>query len=73
MLFIPAPLLTVVCQAPVTGHKALQDFIRGFSGNVYKPAYSDWSTLVTTGNTDGYVSDSRVRTLKCTWVANTCL
>lgn len=35
------------------GLPQLQAFIKGFVGKVYKPAYSDWSIMVHTGNTDG--------------------
>ena len=38
-----------------TGLPQLREFIHDFAGKVYQPAYSDWTTLVDTGNTDGSV------------------
>ena len=32
---------------------ALQDFTKEFIEKVYQPAYSDWTMLISTGNTDG--------------------
>lgn len=37
-----------------TGLKPLQDFLQEFSARVYKPAFSDFTTLAHTGNTDGW-------------------
>lgn len=38
-----------------TGLPQLREFINNFAEKVYQPAYSDWTTLVHTGNTDGSV------------------
>ena len=35
------------------GLPQLQVFIKNFAQHVYAPAYSDWTTLIHTGNTDG--------------------
>ncbi|KAM5534779.1 hypothetical protein V8D89_011495 [Ganoderma adspersum] len=37
-----------------TGLPQLREFINDFAEKVYQPAYSDWTTLVHTGNTDGW-------------------
>lgn len=34
----------------------LQDFLKRFISEVYRPAFEDWTALIDTGNTDGYVS-----------------
>lgn len=39
---------------PATGDAHLAKAIREFSANVYQPAYSDWTTLVSVGNTEGW-------------------
>ncbi len=36
-----------------TGLPQLQKFINELVEKIYQPAYSDWTTLVQTGNTDG--------------------
>ena len=46
-------LSTALQYGPATGIAPLQRFIKEFTGKVYQPAYSDWKTLVHTGNTDG--------------------
>lgn len=47
--------LSVALQyGPATGLAPLRDFLQHLSGTVYKPAYSDFTTLVHTGNTDGW-------------------
>lgn len=47
--------LSVALQyGPATGLVPLQQFVQNFSASVYKPAYSDFTTLVHTGNTDGW-------------------
>lgn len=38
-----------------TGLPQLREFINTFAEKVYQPAYSDWTTLVHAGNTDGSV------------------
>ncbi|EIM92817.1 PLP-dependent transferase [Stereum hirsutum FP-91666 SS1] len=56
----PAPTdlglnLAVALQyGPATGLKPLQDFLQEFSARVYNPAFSDFTTLAHTGNTDGW-------------------
>ncbi|KAF8520678.1 pyridoxal phosphate-dependent transferase [Gautieria morchelliformis] len=47
-------LATALQYSPVTGMQPLQEFIHNFTSKVFKPAYSDWTTLVHTGNTDGF-------------------
>ena len=37
-----------------TGIPALQVFLKEYSTRFYKPAFSDFATLVHTGNTDGW-------------------
>ncbi|KAI0340764.1 PLP-dependent transferase [Trametopsis cervina] len=32
----------------------LQKFVRNFAGKVYQPAYENWTTILTTGNTDAW-------------------
>ncbi|KAH9055318.1 PLP-dependent transferase, partial [Lactarius vividus] len=39
---------------PATGLPYLQKFMREFTERVYAPAYENWTTLVHTGNTDGW-------------------
>ncbi|KAI9453469.1 PLP-dependent transferase [Lactarius psammicola] len=39
---------------PATGLPPLRMFIREFTERVYAPAYDNWTTLVQTGNTDGW-------------------
>lgn len=39
---------------PATGLVPLQQFLQNFSATVYKPTYTDFTTLVHTGNTDGW-------------------
>ncbi|THH17418.1 hypothetical protein EW146_g3385 [Bondarzewia mesenterica] len=47
--------LSVALQyGPATGMALLQAFIQDFSAKVYQPAFSDFTTLVHTGNTDGW-------------------
>ena len=48
-------LATALQYAPATGLARTQTFIREFSERVYASAYDNWTTLVHTGNTDGYV------------------
>ena len=48
-------LSTALQYGPATGLPRTQEFIREFTERVYAPAYDDWTTLVHTGNTDGYV------------------
>ncbi|KDQ64466.1 hypothetical protein JAAARDRAFT_201799 [Jaapia argillacea MUCL 33604] len=45
-----------------TGLPQLQGFLKDFVDRVYQPAYSDYTTLVHTGNTDGW---SRVASTLC--------
>ncbi|KAH9174517.1 pyridoxal phosphate-dependent transferase [Lactarius sanguifluus] len=39
---------------PATGLPRLQKFIQEFTERVYAPGYDNWTTLVHTGNTDGW-------------------
>ncbi|KAI0041417.1 PLP-dependent transferase [Auriscalpium vulgare] len=48
--------------SPATGILKVQKFIRMFTERVYEPAYSDWTTLIHTGNTDGW---SRLAKMLC--------
>jgi aromatic amino acid aminotransferase I / 2-aminoadipate transaminase len=41
---------------PATSQPWLQDLINEFTAKVYRPAYSDFATLMHTGNTDGCAS-----------------
>ena len=47
-------LATALQYAPATGLKRTQEFIREFMERVYAPAYDGWTTLIHTGNTDGF-------------------
>ncbi|CDO75895.1 hypothetical protein BN946_scf184523.g4 [Trametes cinnabarina] len=47
-------LATALQYGTATGLPQLQKFINDFVKNVYQPAYEDWTTLVQTGNTDGW-------------------
>ncbi|KAI0650413.1 PLP-dependent transferase [Trametes meyenii] len=47
-------LATALQYGTATGLPQLSKFINDFVGKVYQPAYSDWTTLVQTGNTDGW-------------------
>ncbi len=47
-------LATALQYGPATGLARTRAFIREFTERVYAPAYDDWTTLVHTGNTDGY-------------------
>ena len=40
---------------PAIGLTRTQEIIHEFTERVYAPAYDDWTTLIHTGNTDGYV------------------
>ncbi len=46
-------LATALQYGMATGLPALSKFINEFVGKTYKPAFSDWTTLIQTGNTDG--------------------
>ena len=48
-------LSTALQYGPATGLPRTQEFIHEFTERVYAPAYHDWTTLIHTGNTDGYV------------------
>ena len=48
-------LATALQYGTATGLPQLQKFINEFVEKTYQPAYSDWQTLVQTGNTDGSV------------------
>ncbi|KAL7282645.1 hypothetical protein ACG7TL_004118 [Trametes sanguinea] len=47
-------LATALQYGTATGLPQLQKFINNFVKKVYQPAYEDWTTLVQTGNTDGW-------------------
>lgn len=47
-------LATALQYGPATGLARTQAFIREFTERVYAPAYDNWTTLVHTGNTDGW-------------------
>ncbi|KIY73729.1 PLP-dependent transferase [Cylindrobasidium torrendii FP15055 ss-10] len=47
-------LAALLQYGPATGDPHLAKAIREFSANVYQPAYSDWTTLVSVGNTEGW-------------------
>ncbi|KAI0329543.1 PLP-dependent transferase [Cubamyces sp. BRFM 1775] len=55
-------LATALQYGTATGLPQLQKFINNFVEKVYQPAYADWTTLVQTGNTDGW---SRVVNTLC--------
>jgi aromatic amino acid aminotransferase I len=60
-------LATALQYGPATGMTRTQAFIREFTERIYAPAYSDWTTLVHAGNTDGCG-------LFCPlWACTTCL
>lgn len=42
--------------ADATGMRPMRKFIREWTGLVYRPGFDDFTTLVHSGNTDGYVS-----------------
>lgn len=46
-------LATALQYGTAQGLIALQDFTKEFIERVYQPAYSDWTLLISTGNTDG--------------------
>lgn len=48
-------LATALQYGTANGLPQLQKFIKNFVEQVYQPAYADWTILVHTGNTDGYV------------------
>ena len=55
-------LITAHSLVPTTGIAAVQSFIHDFSELAYPPPYADWRTLVSGGNTDGWVKiSSRVK------------
>lgn len=45
-------LATSLQYGSATGIVQLQKIMKEFSGNVFQPAYDDWTTMVHTGNTD---------------------
>ncbi|TFK55669.1 PLP-dependent transferase [Heliocybe sulcata] len=47
-------LATALQYGTATGLVPLQKFLQEFTAKVYQPAYSDFATLVQTGNTDGW-------------------
>ena len=47
-------LATALQYGPVSGHPQLQQILHEFTRTVYKPAYSNFTTMVHTGNTDGW-------------------
>lgn len=47
-------LSTALQYGPALGLVQLQKVIHDFTANVYQPAYEDFTTLVHTGNTEGY-------------------
>ncbi|KAI9432476.1 pyridoxal phosphate-dependent transferase [Lactarius indigo] len=47
-------LATALQYGPATGIPRLQKFIHEFTERVYAPGYDNWTTLVHTGNTDGW-------------------
>lgn len=55
-------LSTALQYMPATGIPQMQKIMYEFSAKVYKPAYTDFTTLIHTGNTDGCVlSESDLR------------
>ncbi|KAH9855019.1 PLP-dependent transferase [Lenzites betulinus] len=47
-------LATALQYGTATGLSQLTKFISDFVGKVYQPGYSDWTTLIQTGNTDAW-------------------
>ncbi|KAH9012428.1 PLP-dependent transferase [Lactarius pseudohatsudake] len=47
-------LASALQYSPATGLPRLQKFIQEFTERVYAPGYDNWTTLVHTGNTDGW-------------------
>ncbi|KAI9000704.1 PLP-dependent transferase [Trametes punicea] len=47
-------LATALQYGTATGLPQLQKFINNFVEKIYQPGYADWTTLVQTGNTDGW-------------------
>jgi aromatic amino acid aminotransferase I len=55
-------LATSLQYAPAVALAQLQDFLKPFISEVYRPAFKDWTVLIDTGNTDGW---SRAVTTLC--------
>lgn len=53
-------LSTAMQYSNVAGLPAFLDFVRNFTLQVYKPAYSDFQTISNSGNTDGWTKASTI-------------
>ncbi|KAI0299111.1 PLP-dependent transferase [Multifurca ochricompacta] len=53
-------LATALQYGPATGLARIQAFTREFTERIYAPVYNDWTTLVHTGNTDGWSRIARL-------------
>jgi aromatic amino acid aminotransferase I len=56
-------LATSLQYAPAVALAQLQDFLKPFISEVYRPAFKDWTVLIDTGNTDGCASSATLRSL----------
>lgn len=50
----PVDLATMLQYQTVEGHPALQEFIRNFVANVYKPGYKNWGVQLNVGASAGW-------------------
>lgn len=49
-------LATALQYGQASAQSQLQDFLKCFISEVYRPAFEDWTALIDTGNTDGYAN-----------------
>jgi aromatic amino acid aminotransferase I len=56
-------LATSLQYGQASAQSQLQDFLKRFISEVYRPAFADWTVLIDTGNTDGCASSMTLQSL----------